>query len=154
MDATSPQHLSSLLERFVRAEDVEQLAEVVVTEIQTLTGYDRVLLYRFEREGDCQVLAEVGRGAPPSFLGMRFPGMNIPAQARRLYVEQRIRQIPDVDYQPVPIIPALSPVDGEPLDLSPCHLRSVSPFHRAFMRSMGTTATMSISLVIDGRLWG
>jgi chemotaxis family two-component system sensor kinase Cph1 len=97
------------------------------------------------------VIGEDGNGVLPSYLGLSFPPSDIPAQARELYRLNRVRQIPDAGYTPVPI-------DAEPgtgtLDLSFSVLRSVSPVHVEYMRNMGTAASMSVSVVVDGRLWG
>lgn len=90
----------------------------------------------------------------PSYLGLRFPAADIPAQARQLYRLNRLRIIPDVDYRPVPIEPAENPRTGRPVDLSLSLLRSVSPIHLEYMRNMGTAASMSISIVVEGKLWG
>jgi light-regulated signal transduction histidine kinase (bacteriophytochrome) len=100
------------------------------------------------------VLAEDTDGVLPSYLNLRFPAADIPAQARELYKLSRIRLIPTADYTPAPVIPPLSPIDGQPLDLGRAGLRSVSPVHLEYMRNMGTQSSMSISIVVEGRLWG
>jgi chemotaxis family two-component system sensor kinase Cph1 len=87
-------------------------------------------------------------------MDLRFPASDIPQQARDLYRLNRLRLIADADYTPVPIEPTLSPVDDRPLDLSFAALRSVSPIHLQYMRNMGTFASMSISILVDDRLWG
>src|SRR4029078_733643 len=84
---------------------------------------------------------------------MRFPASDIPSQARALYQANRLRQIPDASYAPVPIL-ATPELSGMPLDLSFSVLRSVSPVHLEYMRNMGTAASMSISVVVNGTLWG
>ncbi|MCF6370252.1 ATP-binding protein [Rhizobium halophilum] len=122
--------------------------------IQELTGFDRVLVYRFDEGWNGQVAAEAGNGALPSYLDLRFPASDIPAQARALYASSPVRLIPDAAYQPVPIEPALNPETQMPLDLSLAQLRSVSPVHLEYMRNMGTAASMSVSIMVDGRLWG
>ncbi|GLY28591.1 ATP-binding protein [Kineosporia sp. NBRC 101731] len=146
--------LSPLLEKFVEVGQVDDLGATLVREIKELTGFSRVLLYRFHRNGDPQVIAESNDGHLPSYIGLRFPASDIPAQARLLYLENRIRQMPDANYVPVGITPLLSPIDGQPLDLSTAALRSISPSHRQFVRNMGAVATMSISLINGGQLWG
>ncbi len=122
--------------------------------ISDLTGFDRVLVYRFDEHWNGEVMAEEGNGRLPSYLGLRFPAADIPAQARRLYAENRVRIIPDAGYQPVPILPADDPLSGAPLDLSFAQLRSVSPIHLEYMRNMGTGSSMSVSIMVEGRLWG
>jgi chemotaxis family two-component system sensor kinase Cph1 len=133
---------------------VAAIAELAVWEIHALTGFNRIMLYSFDAEGDGTVLAEASDGVLPSYLDLRFPASDIPSQARELYRTNRLRLIPDARYRPSLIHPPISPVNGEPLDLSGAALRSVSPIHLEYMRNMGTAASMSLSILIDGRLWG
>src|SRR5690606_16078406 len=95
-----------------------------------------------------------GNGRLPSYLDHRFPASDIPAQARELYRVNRLRLIPDSAYHPVPIVPLLNPATGKPLDMTCSVLRSVSPIHVEYMKNMETAASMSISVVRDGKLWG
>jgi light-regulated signal transduction histidine kinase (bacteriophytochrome) len=132
--------------------DITALARVITKEIRTLTGFDRVLLYSFDEDGHGTVIAEDNSGNLPGMLHLRFPATDIPQQARRLYLLNRIRIIPDVEYDPSPML--VSDVKADPLDMTHCVLRSVSPVHRDYMRNMGTAASMSLSLVVEGRLWG
>jgi chemotaxis family two-component system sensor kinase Cph1 len=131
---------------------IEQLAGTIAAEIRTLTGFDRVLLYSFDDEGHGTVIAEDNNGNLPSMLHLRFPATDIPQQARRLYLLNRMRIIPDVDYEPSPLLAADS--SEGPMDMTYCVLRSVSPVHREYMRNMGTAASMSFSVVVEGKLWG
>jgi len=128
------------------------IAAKAAEEIRGITGYNRVLVYRFDEDGHGTVIGEDGDGTLPGFMDHRFPASDIPPQARELYISNRVRLIPNADYAPVPLTPAL--LDGAPIDLSAANLRSVSPVHVEYMRNMGTMASMSVSLVIDGRLWG
>jgi len=122
-------------------------------QVRELSGYDRVMVYRFRHDDAGEVLAESRDEAMEPYVGLRFPASDIPAQARALYVRNRIRVIPDVSYRPVPIVPATAP-SGAPLDLSQHALRSVSPVHLEYLRNMGVQASMSISILVGGRLWG
>ncbi|MFO1047859.1 MAG: HWE histidine kinase domain-containing protein [Geminicoccaceae bacterium] len=121
--------------------------------VQATLGYDRVMVYSFDADGSGKVVSEAKRSDLESFLGQYFPASDIPAPARTLYLRNPIRLIADVDYQPVPVMPELDAA-GRPLDLSFAHLRSVSPVHCEYLRNMGVTASMSISVIIDGALWG
>lgn len=147
-------HLNRMLQRLQAAQDLDTLHDLVVREVQALTGYDRVLVYRFEEEGHGQVVAEASSLGMERFKGLYFPASDIPAQARQLYLSNWLRIIPDAAYTPVPIVPAMRPQDEQPLDLSFATLRSVSPIHCQYMRNMGVLSSMSISLVCEGRLWG
>lgn len=134
--------------------DLEGSLQATASFIEDLTGFDRVLVYRFDKDWNGHVMAEAGNGALPSYLDLRFPAGDIPAQARALYASNRVRLIPDVGYQPVSVEPANNPSTGGPLDLSLAQLRSVSPVHLEYMRNMGTASSMSISILIDEKLWG
>src|SRR5579885_1469341 len=112
------------------------------------------MLYQFDKEGHGTVLAEDRNDRLPSYLGLRFPASDIPRQARELYIQNRVRIIPDVDYVPSPLVSSDNTIDTATLDLSFSVLRSVSPVHREYMRNMRTASSMSVSLVIEGRLWG
>lgn len=147
-------HLRAFLDTMDASADAEALCRLSAAEIRSLTGFNRVLVYRFDLDWHGSVIAEDGDGVLPSYLGLHFPASDIPAQARDLYAASRLRLIPDASYRPVPIEPPISPLDQAPLDLSHAALRSVSPVHLKYMANMGTAASMSVSLVIDGKLWG
>jgi light-regulated signal transduction histidine kinase (bacteriophytochrome) len=134
--------------------DLRALSALAARYLRELTGFDRVLVYRFDGDWNGQVVGESGNGALPSYLDLRFPASDIPAQARELYKLNRLRIIPDAGYVPVPILPPLNPATGEPVDLSFALLRSVSPVHLEYMRNMKTAASMSVSIIVDGGLWG
>lgn len=136
------------------AADLAHLCAVGAREARRLTGFDRVMVYRFIEDGSGAVIAEAGGEALGSFMNQRFPASDIPRQARALYLQNLIRVIPDAGYRPAPLNPPLSPLTDAPLDMSDCVLRSVSPVHLEYLKHMGVAASMSVSLVRDGRLWG
>ncbi|MDR6677438.1 ATP-binding protein [Pseudomonas oryzihabitans] len=142
------------IEQLHQAETVEAIAKLAVHEAKRISGFDHAMIYRFDEDGHGQVLAEERDPGVPSYLGLRFPASDIPAQARRLYLANRIRVIGNAYYQPSPLQPQDNPLTGQPLDLSFAHLRSVSPVHLQYMRNMGTLASMSVSIVVGDRLWG
>jgi light-regulated signal transduction histidine kinase (bacteriophytochrome) len=147
--------LRAAFDRLGRSASIDGILAVAAEEARALTGFDRALIYRFEPNWDGTVAAESRNARLPSYLGLRFPATDIPAQARRLYEINRHRQIPDADQVPVPVLPAAHPRTGRALDLGLASLRAVSPVHLEYMRAMGTPASMSVSLLgADGRLWG
>ncbi|MFJ2487761.1 ATP-binding protein [Pseudomonas sp. NPDC087639] len=147
-------HLGRMLQRLHAATTLQALYDISVQEIQALTGYDRVLIYRFEEEGHGQVIAEASSPSMEVFNGLFFPASDIPEQARELYRTNWLRIIPNADYQPVPLVPKLRPDTQTPLDLSFATLRSVSPIHCQYMKNMGVLSSMSISLLKGDKLWG
>ena len=142
------------LGRIQRADGLDALYQVAVEEVRRLTGFDRVMIYRFDEDWNGQVVAEDRADGLTSFLGLRYPASDIPAQARALYRSQWLRLIVDVGYRPVPLVPPLNPLTGRPLDLSHASLRSVSPVHVEYLHNMGVSASMSISLLDRGELCG
>jgi light-regulated signal transduction histidine kinase (bacteriophytochrome) len=143
-----------LLPLLQAADSITGLCESVAREMKRLTGFGRCLIYRFDADGHGEVLAERRDEGYDSYAGHRFPASDVPSQARELYRVNHIRLIPDATYTPVPLLPAAGAGDPSQLDLSFAALRSVSPVHLEYMRNMGTAASMSVSIVVGGRLWG
>lgn len=147
-------NLGRILRNLQAAPTLQALYEASVREIQKLTGYDRVLVYRFEEQGHGQVIAEASSPDMELYNGLFFPASDIPEQARELYRRNWLRIIPDADYQAVELLPRLRPDTGQPLDMSFATLRSVSPIHCEYMRNMGVLSSMSVSLLKGDKLWG
>jgi len=151
----SPKHLlQRILARLQAAENLRELCDTAAAEVRRLTGFERVSIYRFDEEDNGEVLSENKREGLDPYLGLHYPASDIPQQARRLYLLNWLRIIPDREYRPAPLLPSLRPDNQQPLDLSFSVLRSVSPIHLEYMRNLGVRASMSISLVVGGRLWG
>nr|WP_255719370.1 GAF domain-containing protein [Pelomonas sp. P8] len=146
--------LSAALQRFGAAPSVGVLADAVVEVVRNLTGYDRVVVYKFDPDGHGKVIAEARHPRLESLLGHHYPASDIPQRARALYLLNRVRMLVDVDAVQAPLMPALLPGPGAPLDMSMCQLRSMSPIHLQYLRNMGVTATLTASLVREGQLWG
>lgn len=134
--------------------DIESLAQVACQHVRSVTGFGRVLVYKFDADGHGHVTAEAKDEGYDSYMGQHFPASDIPAQARELYALSRIRLIRDANYTPAPLVPPANPLTGKPNDLSFAVLRSVSPVHLQYMRNMNTLASMSVSLMVKGKLWG
>jgi light-regulated signal transduction histidine kinase (bacteriophytochrome) len=138
----------------VTALSLRALCDEAAVIFKRLTGYDRVMVYRFDEAGHGEVFSEQREPALEAYLGNRYPASDIPQIARRLYERNRVRVLVDVDYTPSPIHPPLSPLSGESLDMSLCSLRSMSPIHIQYLKNMGVGATLVVSLMAGGRLWG
>ncbi|MFT4252834.1 MAG: GAF domain-containing protein, partial [Caulobacter sp.] len=144
-------HLEAAAAAFERCPGLKTLYDRAALEFRRLTGFDRVMIYRFGVEDDAgEVVGEDRAQHLKSFLNHRFPGSDIPKQARALYVRNLVRVIPDSAYAPAPLEPPLE----DQLDMSDLALRSVSPVHLQYLRNMGVVASASVSIVKDGRLWG
>lgn len=148
------QAVRGAVEELNRAATLTELYAIAARAVRDLTGFDRVMVYRYDEEYNGEVVAESKRDDLNSFLGLHYPSTDIPAQARALYEKNWIRLISDVDYAPAPLVPSIDPVSSTPLDLTYATLRSVSPIHIEYLQNMGVHASMSISLLRQGRLWG
>jgi light-regulated signal transduction histidine kinase (bacteriophytochrome) len=146
--------LDSGLQAIMAAGTLRALCDETARTVKQLTDYDRVMVYRFDDQGHGEVLSEEKEPHLEAFLGNHYPASDIPQIARRLYERNRVRLLVDVEYEPVPLQPPLSPVNGEPLDMSLCFLRSSSPIHVQYLKNMGVRATLVVSLLVNGRLWG
>ncbi|MEM0908576.1 MAG: HWE histidine kinase domain-containing protein [Pseudomonadota bacterium] len=143
----------ALLKRLRVLDDDSTFNQAAIEQIRALIGFDRVMLYQFLEDGSGAVIAEASGEGLESFLGLRYPASDIPRQARALYLRNIFRIIADVDDDGVGLVaPAIG--GGEALDLSHSVLRSVSPIHKQYLRNMGVAASLSISVVVDGQLWG
>lgn len=145
--------LRPIMSRLEKKTDVETLADEAARQLRHSLQIDRVMVYRFRDDLSGEVIAEAKRDDLEAFHGLRYPKSDIPNQARALYVRNRFRIISDVESAPVPIEPGVS-FDGEPLDLSMSTLRAVSPIHIEYLKNMGVGASLSISIIIGGKLWG
>lgn len=140
--------------RLFAANDVQEVSEIACDEIRKLTGFDRVMMYKFDEDWNGTVIAESLNNGVEGYLHHRFPASDIPKQARELYTVNWLRLIPDVNYTPSPLVPQINPLTDRPLDLSNSVLRSVSPVHVEYMKNMGLGASMSVSILKGRQLWG
>jgi light-regulated signal transduction histidine kinase (bacteriophytochrome)/CheY-like chemotaxis protein len=141
----------AMIGRLRRADALPVFCQDAARQMQALTGFDRVMVYRFDHDGAGEVLAEAAAPGLEPLLGLRYPASDIPAQARALYVRNWLRIIADVD---APTVPIVAGEGRPPLDLSMSILRAVSPVHVEYLRNMGVAASMSVSILREGRLWG
>lgn len=122
--------------------------------IRRFSGYDRVMIYKMDEDGHGTVIAESCRADLESYANWHFPASDIPRQARRLYLKNRVRMLSNVSYEPIPFAYKDVTDQSHPIDMSLSHLRSVSPVHVEYMQNMGVHATLVISIIVDGKLWG
>jgi light-regulated signal transduction histidine kinase (bacteriophytochrome)/CheY-like chemotaxis protein len=142
------------LARLQNAPAADDLFGLACDAVKRLTGFERVWLYQFDPDGNGAIVAEEKEAHLPSYLGLHYPASDIPKQARALYTLNRLRLIADVNAAPSPLAPDRNPLTGEPVDLSLSVLRAISPIHIEYLQNMGVTATLTISLIRDGKLIG
>ncbi len=145
--------LHPVMSSFEGVGDMTTQCDLAVSKLKQMLGFDRVMIYRFQEDGSGDVVSEAREDHLESFLGLRYPHTDIPKQARALYLRNRFRIISDVDDTSVPVEPVTT-FDGNALDLSMSVLRAVSPIHLEYLRNMGVKASLSISIVVQGKLWG
>jgi diguanylate cyclase (GGDEF)-like protein len=140
------------------AGSLNELLETAARELRSLTGYDRVMVYRFDIDGHGHVVAEDLIDGLEPYLDLHYPESDIPSQARRLYTLHRMRVLADANCTPVPVLSDSEMVFGGtdpiPLDMTFCGLRSVSPVHMEYVQNMKVGATLTLSLLKDDQLWG
>lgn len=146
-------HIRPLIKNIEGAQSVEELCEAGAAQLRDLIGFDRVMVYKFAPDNSGIVVADSHKLGMESFKGLRYPATDIPSQARTLYKRNLLRIISDVKDEGSPILP---PQDarGQPLDLSLSTTRAVSPIHTEYLTNMGVDASLSISIIKRGKLWG
>ncbi|AWM32394.1 ATP-binding protein [Hymenobacter nivis] len=146
--------LNAALGQMLAAPTVLDFCQHAAEQVRAITGFDRVAIYRFAPDESGEIIAEATAPDLPPWLGLHYPASDIPQQARAMYLKNWLRFIPDAAYQPVPLVPGLRPATGRPPDMTYAVLRSVSPIHLEYLHHMGSAATLTISLIDEGQLWG
>ncbi|NJN09910.1 MAG: GAF domain-containing protein [Richelia sp. RM2_1_2] len=134
--------------------NLEHYCQIIVETVRKVTGFDRVMLYKFNEDGHGCVLAEDKLESMEPYLGLNFPESDIPKPARKMFLSNLIRLIPDTQSEPIDIYPILNPITERPIDLINSSLRSPYPCHIEYLHNMGVRASLTISLIKEGRLWG
>jgi len=148
------QPFSEIVAALRKAADLHQLVQTIAQCVRGLTGFDRVMVYRFNESLDGQVVADAHASDMESLYDLHYPASDIPPQARELYRSNLVHYIADASYRPVPIHGLSDTAGAQPLDLSHSMLISASPILIESLRSMGVASTLTLSLLVDDRLWG
>ena len=163
--------VAGAVQRFSYAASIGVLTDAAAQCFRDLIGHDRVMVYKFDADGNGKIVAEARDLRLDLLLGHHYPATDIPQRARELYLRNRVRVLVDVHYQPSLVVTqhqpsqvvtehqpkfvlSPTPAGGTELDMSMCYLRSMSPLHLQYLKNMGVTATVVVSLVREGRLWG
>jgi light-regulated signal transduction histidine kinase (bacteriophytochrome) len=137
-----------------KATSIGSVCRTAAAELKRISGFDKVMIYRFDPEWNGFVIAEEMESGMESYNGFTFPASDIPKQARQLYLKNPYRLIPDRNYQPVKLSPVINPITSSFIDLSDCNLRSVAAVHLEYLRNMDVTASMSTRILFQDNLWG
>ncbi|MGB5711919.1 MAG: GAF domain-containing protein, partial [Waterburya sp.] len=133
---------------------LKDFCQIIVQEVRKVTGFDRVMLYKFDEDDHGAVVAEEKIDHLEPYLNLHFPASDIPKPARKLFSSNWIRLIPDAHAEPVELFPATNPNNDRPVDLTLSILRSPYPCHLEYLHNMGVGASLTISLIENGKLWG
>jgi two-component system, chemotaxis family, sensor kinase Cph1 len=148
------QEVKTIMAQINVADTINDVAELAVNEIKQISGFEKVMMYRFDDEWNGTVVAEAMEEGMESYLGLKFPASDVPKQARALYQRNPYRLIPDRDYTPVRLYPVINPVTHTFTDLADCNLRGVASVHLEYLQNMGIRASMSLRVMKNEQLWG
>ncbi|WP_414575597.1 ATP-binding protein [Anabaena sp. CCY 9402-a] len=137
-----------------RTANLRDFCQIIVQEVRKVTGFDRVMLYKFDDDGHGSVVAEEKIATLEPYLGLHYPESDIPKPARKLFISNSIRLIPDSQAEAVQMLPVKNPVSDRPPDLTNSILRSAASCHLDYLHNMGVGASLTISLIKDQKLWG
>lgn len=136
-------------------QNIQELIQNTCNEIQSITGFDRVMAYQFNEFDDSGVVVgETITANMESYFGLHFPATDIPRNVREMYLKLPIRYIPSIDYKLEKILPETNPITKTYLDLSSTTLRMVAPVHIQYLKNMGVVSALSIAIVHNNKLWG
>lgn len=136
------------------ARTTEEIGNITTAEIKKLSGFDRVMLYQFDKDWNGTVLGEAREKDMEPYLHLRFPASDIPRQSRDLYFKNPYRLIPNREFTPARLLPVINPLTKTFTDLSDATLRSVPAVHIEYLRNMQVMASMSTAIIINKQLWG
>ncbi|GMP57101.1 hypothetical protein CsSME_00021332 [Camellia sinensis var. sinensis] len=144
--------------------DSKLLCDTVVESVRELTGYDRVMVYKFHEDEHGEVVAESKRPDLEPYFGLHYPATDIPQASRFLFKQNRVRMIVDCHATSVRVIQDEALM--QPLCLVGSTLRAPHGCHAQYMANMGSKASLAMAVIINGnddeavggrssmRLWG
>lgn len=134
--------------------DLAALAGGLASSFRGISGYDRVMVYEFDADLNGRIIAEDADPALDSrYMGLTFPSSDIPRPARELFLKNRVRPLIDVESATVPLI-SFRQQNAAAFDIGLVPERAVSPIHLSYLANMGVRATLTIALIVQGKLWG
>ncbi|MHA4896064.1 GAF domain-containing protein [Pedobacter sp. PWIIR3] len=148
------QEVKQVSAAIAHAETISEVCELTVNELRKISGFDGVLMYKFDENWNGAVIAEDKDERLEAYLGQTFPASDVPKQARNLYLKNPYRLIPNRNYKASPLYPIINPVTNSFTDLSACNLRGVVGVHLEYMKNMNILASMSIRVIRNEQLWG
>lgn len=147
------QEIGQVVAALKGSSSVEKLGAIAAEELKRLSGFDKVMIYQFDKDSNGEVVAERHEPGLPSYLGLHFPASDVPKQARELYLKAPYRLIPNVHAQAVKLYPVINPLTSRLSDIAECSLRAVPLVHIEYLKNMEVGASMSTPIVVGNRLW-
>ena len=155
--ATSPDYYTLVKSSVTKMQATETLADFcrTVTEVvRGLTGLDRVMIYRFHPDFHGEVVGESKREDLNPWLGLHYPAEDIPRPAREVFKKIWVRPLPDAAAPVMELVPLVNPDTHRSLTMTHCALRGASVMYAEYLQNMGVAASLTLSLLVDGELWG
>lgn len=145
--------LRSALDSIHNQNNWQQFLAEGVRQVQAISGFDRVMIYRFHEDNHGEVVAEAVRPGVESYMGLHYPASDIPAPARETFLHNWVRIIPDITAPAEPLVGERLP-GNDPSDLGQTLVRAVSPIHLVYLKNMRVAASLTLSIISEGKLWG
>jgi two-component system, chemotaxis family, sensor kinase Cph1 len=146
--------LRASVARLQYADSLRAFNQVVADQVRTMTGLDRVMIYRFHEDGHGEVVAESRQASVAPWLGLHYPAEDIPRPAREVFQQIWLRPVPDVAGELAELVPLVNPDTGLPLTMTHCILRGPSVMYTEYLQNMGVKAAMTMPIRRGGQLWG
>ncbi|RZR82055.1 hypothetical protein BHM03_00008398 [Ensete ventricosum] len=126
---------------------IQRLCNTVIDEVFELTGYDRVMVYKFHEDDHGEVFAEITKPGLDPYLGLHYPATDIPQAARFLFMKNKVRMICDCRAKPIKIYQD----DKLPFDITFCGstLRAPHSCHLQYMENMNSIASLVMAVVVN-----
>lgn len=140
--------------RLQTARTLQEFCDLTADEFRTLTGLDRVMIYKFHADGHGEVFAESKRADLDPWLGLHYPAEDIPKPAREVFKQVWVRPMPDVSGDLAELVPLANPDTGRPLTMTYCALRGASVMYTEYLKNMTVTAALTLAIRSGGELWG
>jgi light-regulated signal transduction histidine kinase (bacteriophytochrome) len=155
--AAAPDYYALVKKSVARMQGADTLAEfcrIVTDEVRSLTGLDRVMIYRFHPDFHGEVVGESKRDDLHPWFGLHYPAEDIPRPAREVFKKIWVRPLPDAALPVMELVPLVNPDTRRPLTMTHCALRGASVMYTEYLQNMGVAASLTMSLLVDGELWG
>ncbi|CAB1107681.1 unnamed protein product [Ectocarpus sp. CCAP 1310/34] len=151
-------HVARVMRCFTPSATPEMFTATVCSSLmRSVSGYDRIMVYRSSSDCSGEAIHETVRlraEVSSSYLNLRFPASDIPEMARRLLLLNKPRFICDT-YMKGAVLHVHSDLNtGKKLDLRMSALRAPAQCHLEYLQNMGVKASLAAAITVDDELWG